>query len=65
MYQDAPPEGQEQMLQDMREMVLKQAEELAQEEARTKPVRSKPPPEVKEKLGDGAEDVLGHNGTGS
>ena len=29
VYRDAPPEGQEQMLRDMREMVIKQAEELA------------------------------------
>ncbi|OLQ07034.1 Peptidyl-prolyl cis-trans isomerase A [Symbiodinium microadriaticum] len=32
VYQDAPPEGQEQMLRDMREMVIKQAQELADED---------------------------------
>ena len=52
VYQDAPPEGQEQMLRDMREMVIKQAEELAQEDAKP----AKPEKEKVEKVPSGQEE---------
>ena len=35
VYEEAPPEGREQMLREMREMVINQAKELAQETAGT------------------------------